>query len=272
MPQDNVRSGANPLTICIAAIGKEKNEEAIVFATDHMVTMESDDSTWTFEHSLKKYRKLNDKTVAMVSGDPLLIDDLTKLSDSNLEYQKIKREIFDNFKKMRGEKIKNDLLDLFDIDKKFLKEQLAQDTVNPLVLDMLETLNNYVVGARVILVGFDDDKAKISEITERHMKEYRDFTFYAIGSGSTRAMDTLFCQGHKATDNLTSTVYDVYKAKRNAEVTSDVGKDTDLIILTKSSYIPLSAKKMKTLIAIYEKELQFGRKHKEIRNIKNWGE
>ena len=83
------------MTICIAAISKEKNKEFIVFATDHMVST----MTGAFEHSIKKYRELNKFTVAMLSGQVLLFDDLIKLEGNENDFNEIKNRIFENFKK-----------------------------------------------------------------------------------------------------------------------------------------------------------------------------
>lgn len=58
------------MTICIAAICKEQDEEFIVFSTDHMITT----SMGQFEHSFLKYKQLNKHTVAMLAGDPFIFE------------------------------------------------------------------------------------------------------------------------------------------------------------------------------------------------------
>ncbi|MFH0848658.1 MAG: hypothetical protein V1857_04075, partial [archaeon] len=67
------------MTSCIAAIGRcadiGKNCEAIVFATDHMITM---GNIGSFEHSIEKYRKISPNTIAMLSGEALLFDEVLK--------------------------------------------------------------------------------------------------------------------------------------------------------------------------------------------------
>jgi len=75
------------MTICIAAIARESNEEYIVYATDHMVTT----AMGEFEHSTIKYKLLNRNTVAMLAGDPLIFDELVKLKNENIGYEDIKK-------------------------------------------------------------------------------------------------------------------------------------------------------------------------------------
>ena len=62
------------MTICIAAIGRDEiGNEFIVFATDHMISI---DNLGQFEKTIEKHKKINDNTVAMLAGRPLFFNDL----------------------------------------------------------------------------------------------------------------------------------------------------------------------------------------------------
>jgi hypothetical protein len=64
------------MTICIAAIGKDENgKEVIVFATDHMITLPT---IGQFEMTVDKYKKITPNTIAMLSGEQLIFEDLIK--------------------------------------------------------------------------------------------------------------------------------------------------------------------------------------------------
>ncbi len=117
------------------------------------------------------------------------------------------------------------------------------------------------------MVGVDNGIAKIVEIDEENMANFRDMNFHAIGSGDTQAVTTLLFQKHDKCDNLLATLYNVYKAKRNAEVLRGVGKETELLILGKETYLKINGKNMSILRKIYEEELMFGKNHKELLNI-----
>ena len=97
------------MTICIAAIGtySEKNsqKEALVFATDHMITMQQ---IGQFEHSIEKYRKINSETVVMLAGEALLFGEILEGINSKDNFEKIKAKIHTNMIKLRDERVKKE--------------------------------------------------------------------------------------------------------------------------------------------------------------------
>lgn len=68
------------MTICLAAVCKFKpgtEEEAIVFCTDHMLTIGSEnDELGEFEQSIEKFKRISEDRVSLLSGDPLLADSI----------------------------------------------------------------------------------------------------------------------------------------------------------------------------------------------------
>jgi len=79
-----------------------------------------------------------------------------------------------------------------------------------------------------------------------------------------QALNTLLFQRHSKNDSLVPTVYNVYKAKRNAEVAIGVGRETDLLVLTQTKLYKIDGNLMKILARVYDKELQFGKTNKNI--------
>ena len=226
------------MTICIAAIATEDGKELVVFSTDHMVTTHAGQ----FEHSIIKYKQLNSHTIAMLSGHALLIDDLTKLESlPDTSFEKIERDIYENFKKKRKEVIKNEIFNVYGIDETFFINALKSPVPNPFVHSILDKVSNFELHTSIILTGFDDGKARISEITESGHVDFRPMNFHAIGSGTIQAMNTLLFQKHSKFANLCETIYNVYKAKRNAEVMEGVGKETEVLILREGGLEKLSS-------------------------------
>lgn len=253
------------MTICIAAIAKENGGEHIVFSTDHMVTT----PTGQFEHSIIKYKLINGSTVAMLAGDPLIFDDLVKIKSKEATFEKIKNELFQNFKDKRKEIIKNAIFDIYGIDEKFFIDALRNTVPNMYINGILEQVSNYRLGTGILLIGFDEEgKARIAEVNEEKIIDLRDINFHAIGSGGTQAVNTLLFQKHDKCDCLLSTIYNVYKAKANAEVMQGVGKETELLVLSKNGCQKINEDGMKALKSIYESELKFGKSHSELRKIK----
>jgi len=252
------------MTICLAAIGEEKSKEFIVFATDHMVSTQ----LGQFEHSIVKYQKINGNTVAMLAGNPLVFDDLIKISKEGLSYNKIKNEIFQNFKKKREEQIKLRVFDIFGIDKKYFLEILRMPQLNPALQQIIKDTAELNLQTGILLTGFENGRAQITEINEVEINDLRSINFHAIGSGNVQATNALLFQRHSKKDDLKTTLYNIYKAKRNAEVLVGVGKETDLLILKDGSCKKINDETMKVLKYIYNEEKKLGKNHEKLKNLK----
>jgi hypothetical protein len=151
-------------------------------------------------------------------------------------------------------------------------ESATQAFPNPLIEEMMKTNTKFKLKSSILLAGFDGNKAILSEISERTYADFRDMNFHAIGSGSIQAVNTLMFQKHDKNDSLSATIYDVYKAKRNAEVAQGVGKETELIVLTKGKgYKTLTGESFKALKDIYDEEVKVGRNHPTLKKLKFGG-
>jgi len=253
------------MTICIAAIGRDGNDEVIVAATDHMVTM---GSLGQFEHTISKYKEINSDTIAMLAGIPLFFDDLIRVSDHSMDYAAIKLQVKKNFKEKRNEIFQDHVLDLYGLNWEYVAGAVKQPFPNQLIEEIMKKNINFRLKTTILLAGFDGDNAMITEISEKAFADYRDMNFHAIGSGNIQAVNTLMFQKHDKYDSLSSTIYDVYKAKRNAEVAQGVGKETELIILRKGAGCKiLNRKGFDILKKIYEEELKLGRNHRKLNSL-----
>lgn len=258
------------MTICIAAIGRENDHEVIVIATDHMVTM---GDLGQFEHTITKYKVINDDSVAMIAGNPLLFNDLIKVPDPNVPYAEIKNQIQQNFKSKRKEVLQNQILDVFGLDYDYVSQAVKTTFPNPAIEETIRRVAQFKLDTSILLAGYSGDSAMISEISEKMFADYRDLNFHAIGSGTIQAINTLLFQKHGKEDSLLTTVYDVYKAKRNAEAAKGVGKDTKMVILLKGKGCRvLAPQHTSSLQEIYEQELKFGRNHIKLEELKGISE
>lgn len=96
-----------------------------------------------------------------------------------------------------------------------------------------KNITNTELDTAFLLIGFDGDRAQISEIGEEGIFNFNDINFHTIGSGSQQTQNTLLFQKHSSEDNLRTTLYNVYKAKKNAEVKQGVGRETEIGYLNK---------------------------------------
>jgi hypothetical protein len=98
------------MTSCIAAIGRctdiGKGCEAIVFATDHMITI----PIGAFEHSIEKYRRIGSTNVAMLSGEALLFDDVLKDVTEKDDFDGMAQKIHQNMRMVLDGRVEKILL------------------------------------------------------------------------------------------------------------------------------------------------------------------
>ena len=95
------------------------------------------------------------------------------------------------------------------------------------------------------------------------MADIRDLNFGAVGSGGPQALNTMLFQRHSMADSLPTAVYNVYKAKRTAETSIGVGRETDMMVMSESGVVNIGEAKIEKLRLIYEQELNYGKKRAE---------
>ena len=252
------------MTICISAICTENSKENIVFSSDHMITT----GMGQFEHEINNYKPLTDNTVGMLAGNALLMDYFLEDDYSDKSYPEIQSILEEKFKQKRLEKIQKEILDVYSIDFDDVREMLKNPTTNDFQSSILKNIARTKLDTAILLMGFEDKKAKISEIMDTGIETYDQIYFNAIGSASIQAQNTLLFQKHSKQDDLKTTLYNVYKAKRNAEVMQGVGKETDLGYLNENGITLLEDENIEILDEIYNSELNYGRHHKRLNDLK----
>ena len=252
------------MTICISAICTENNKENVVFAVDHMITT----GMGQFEHDICKYKVLADNTVVgMLAGNALLMDYFLDDDYSGMPYSEIQSILEEKFKQKRLEKIQKEVLDVFKIDWDDVKEILKNPVTNEFQTLILKNITRIQLDTAILLIGFENNKARISEIVDSGIETYDQINFNTIGSGSIQAQNTLLFQKHSKQDDLKTTLYNVFKAKRNAEVMQGVGKETDIGYLNENGITMLKEENIGILDEIYNVELNYGKNHKKLNDL-----
>jgi hypothetical protein len=253
----------NPMTICIAAIGKTHSKtdgsESIVFATDHMLTLPG---VGEFEHSIKKWKQINRNTIALCSGEMTLFDEIIAGASILPDILSIRDKIQSNMASIRDRRVKRTVFDRYRVGEDFMKELLSLPDLNEFGAEIIELVKNYSLGTQILLIGFIGEDGQIIEINEVENINTRDVGFDAIGSGGMQAVNTLLFQRHSHMEELKVTIYNVYKAKRNSEVAEGVGKETELYYTCKNgSVVRIDQDKIDILSNIYDNEMKFGKGH-----------
>lgn len=252
------------MTICIASVCTHNNKEVFVIATDHMI----DVGIGQFEHDIKKHKKLNGKSIAMLSGNSLIFNDLVKDIKKGSLFKEIKEKIYSNFVALKKDWINKQLLSKFGLNENEIKEIIKSELKNQFIAKLVEQIAKFELRTSILLVGFEDSKTQIAEIGEHGYADFSDIHFHAIGSGQLQAVNTLLFQKQSKDNNLRTTIYNVFKAKSNAEVSSGVGIETDMLILTQDRCHDLTKEDLDTLSKIYKEELQRGRNSIDLNNLK----
>lgn len=259
------------MTICIAAIGRckenDEDKEAIVFATDHMVSIRG---IGEFEHEIDKFKVIpntTSKMVAMLAGAPLLFGGIIGGIPKSAKFYEVKQKIHENLLDIRKNKTQMEVFNRFNIDWTQIPSMLTHPQPSPAVLRILDFLSNFTLGTNILLIGFGNNLAQIADINEKDYADFRDINFHTIGSGFMQASNTLLFQRHSKKDSLATTLYNVYKAKRNSEVSEGVGKETDIRIMTQGNIYPLGEEDIKKLSEIYDAEMKSGKGNKILDDI-----
>ncbi|ODS37683.1 MAG: hypothetical protein A7316_09165 [Candidatus Altiarchaeales archaeon WOR_SM1_86-2] len=259
------------MTICIAAIGKckEEDKEAIVFATDHMVSIRG---IGEFEHEIDKFKVIlneDSKMVAMLAGAPLLFGGVLKDIPESANFSLIKEKIHENLLNIRKDKIQRDVFNRFNINWESIPVLLQHPQPTPVIMRVLDFISNFTLGTNILLIGFEDNVAQIADISENDYADFRDINFHAIGSGSMQAENTLLFQRHSKKDKLSTVLYNVYKAKRNSEVSVGVGKETDIKVMTQEDICLIDEENLTKLSQIYDNEIKSGKENSVLEDIVN---
>jgi len=234
-----------------------------IIATDHMI----DVGIGQFEHDIKKHKKINLKNIAMLAGSALLFNDLVMDLEGKEKFEEIKKGIHENFDKVKKDIIKKQLLNKFGLKEEEIKEIVKGPIANPIMAKLIESIAKLKLDTSILLVGFDNGIAKISEIQEEGFADLTDIHFHAIGSGRTQAINTLLFQKQLKKNSLKTTIYNVYKAKKNAEVSSGVGVETDILIFAEGGCLELLDEDINILKEIYNTELKIGRNSEDLNKL-----
>lgn len=156
---------------------------------------------------------------------------------------------------------------MFIIDWDDVKEILKNPITNEFQTLILKNITKTKLNTAILLMGFEGKKAKISEIVDSGIETYDQIYFNTIGSGSIQAQNTLLFQKHSKQDDLKTTLYDVYKAKKNAEVMQGVGKETDIGYLNENGITMLDKESIEILDEIYNIGLNYGKNHKRLNDL-----
>lgn len=225
---DDIKSNrGRVMTSCIAAIGKNENgQDVIIFATDHMISQQLGIEESQFEQAVEKFKMINKDTVLMFSGVtvhfPKIIDALNSKFGQvldNTKYNDIVKSLTEIMKAFRFQTFEQEVLDKYKLKFEDIRDAITrQQYSHPILQTILNQLTEYSINSMILSVGFQNDEGQMNIIDDFREYSYRDNNFAAIGSGWPQAISTLMFQKHSKNNDIATTLYNVYKAKKNSEV------------------------------------------------------
>jgi hypothetical protein len=229
------------MTICIGALCE--SSKVCVVAADREITVPA--LSLEFEHHEGKIEQFGDHCVVMSSGDALLASEVIKktrarigATDSPTIHQaaEILRDVYMSNHLERAERV---ILHPRGYTLKEFKERGAQQILSQIYLNIDNLLFNFGIGAvEFLIAGIDNTGAHIfrvhySGVAGGNWLEWCDKLGYrAIGSGLSHASISLSIEGQHQGLGIPDTLYNVYSAKKSAELAPGVGRETDLAIIT----------------------------------------
>ena len=244
------------MTVCIAA--NCNSGATVVVASDRMLTAPF--LTLEFDHPDAKIDAIGKKCVALTSGDALraqdILEDAPTLSATlqNPTVEQFAETVRQRFVSTRKRVANELLLEPRGMSFEFFYARGGMSTLpSDLALMLDDQIQRIDLGTSIILAGVDASGAHIYSVQDPGTTScYDRLGYHAIGSGHRHALLALVSVGQHLTTDINNTVFNVYSAKRSAEVAPGVGTATEMRIITQEGTIALSDEDLGKLRPLYD--------------------
>jgi hypothetical protein len=225
-----------------------------VVAADRMVTL---GGFIEFEHTVPKMAYPTPFAIAMIAGDTLLGSRLarqvvTEFAGASPRVADIAAVLAMRYVEMRRGELEHQILSLRGLDMNSFYG--AHQGLNPQVTMMLDQqMAQFNLGIELLVAGVDGEGAHIYSVANPGQPERQhDVIGYgAIGSGGIHALQAMIGYRHSPATPLRETIFQVYAAKRRAEVAPGVGQDTDMAIVSPTNVTFLDVATLEKLAELY---------------------
>ena len=247
------------MTICIAVLCE--NNQAVVIASDRMIT--AGFLAMEFEHSRSKIDQITPAVVGLTAGDALANTELFRECKATIQQlqspsvQLIVDRIKSQFVILRQQRAEDSFLRPRGITfEEFYKKGGIQRIPPDLAMVLDREIMHSAFPLNLVVAGVDASGAHIYGVRDPGIVScYDSLGFHAVGSGESHALLTLIGLGQNTTDDIKKSVYQIYEAKRKAEVAQGVGRDTDVGIINAAGLRVLSEDEMASLSRIYSDKM-----------------
>lgn len=231
------------MTVCVAAICADGR--AIVVAADRMLTM-GPPLNMELEQDRPKIQPLGGRHLILVSGDAVLGSEIIRAASAALRERRdvgitgVGRALVDAYVATRSRVIEDHVLKPIGYSlQQFLATgaaQLGQQIFGGLIQQMAAV----VAGVELLAVGFDEGGPRIAFIHHPGSIRWQEtLGFHAIGTGGIHACVAFLLRGCSTKCSVEQTMFDVFAAKKAAEIAPGVGAATDMVVVTRTEHRPV---------------------------------
>ncbi len=227
-----------PMTVCIGVVCE--GGKAVVVAAGKMVTFGSPMNLQTEPPSLNKITKLTEECVLLFSGavpdgEELISTSLPKIGAGPRQpVSKIAETVKAAYVELRKKRVEEAILrPLLGADFSQFQALVAQSSASQILQQVMGMISQHNMQLDVLIAGTDDSGGHLLVATNPGQLLPVDTTgFAAIGTGGLHAGVRLSLGQHSRVASLMDAVYNVYEAKKAAEVAPGVGKLTDMAVVS----------------------------------------
>ena len=247
------------MTVCIAATCGDGH--ALVVASDRMLSAPF--LTLEFDHPDAKIDRIGNSCVALTAGDALSVHDVlaggfgiaTQLIDPQVEL--IAEQIRSRFVDVRKRRINEIILGPRGLDFDSFYAIGIKSLPGDLAMFIDNQIQQHQLGSSLILAGVDATGAHIYAIGDPGATLCFDrLGYHSIGSGHRHALLTLVSRQQHKTTNIHTTIFNVFAAKRSAELAPGVGAATEMRVITKEGVAAVTAEQINRLETILREDVK----------------
>ena len=246
------------MTICIAASCADGR--AVVVASDRMLSAPF--LTVEFDHQDTKIDQISDNCVALSSGDALCVQDVLVGgfgAASQLQNPSIKilaEQIKLQFCEIRKQRVNDIILGPRGIDfDSFYQGGMITRFPQDLAMLLDSQIQMHQLGTTILIAGVDDSGAQIYCIDDPGKIACFDRVgYHAIGSGHRHAVLKMVALNQHQSTSINETVFNVFCAKRIAELAPGVGQTTSIKIVSREGTNSVEQKVLEGLDPAYKEQ------------------
>lgn len=230
----------SPMTVCIAAI---YNNNAIFGASDRMVTGGYGDIT--FEPPAPKIFSLTNSIAVLTAGNQSIqiqvYQDVSKTIGEKIISEPTKwievsfaAELYSKaFYKLRNKRVEERVLSNYGLTfDTFIarQKQMSEDFINMLSSKIQRCIKE-IDSIETIITGIDDTGPHIFVVQDGEISCHDKLGFASIGIGGNHAISHFMFTAYSRMAPETKALLTIHQAKKKAEVSPGVGKNTDMCVI-----------------------------------------